>query len=192
MRIAPLALTDATDDEIRAVSAITHAHPMSTEACVFFVHVLRDLLAGEWIEDAIESNIPDDGRFAFLDGIQDASRDDIRSTGYVLDTLGAALWCTCNTDSFEECVLEAVSLGDDSDTTACVAGALAGGGDVRMRVHSLEVDGAASRQGGNRWVPALVFETYCLLRHTATICRSDAVSFSNGLDSSDTDVRTIR
>lgn len=55
-----------------------------------------------------------------------ASRDDIRSTGYVLDTLGAALWCVCNTDSYEECVLEAVNLGDDSDTTACVAGAFAG------------------------------------------------------------------
>ncbi|MEC4177034.1 ADP-ribosylglycohydrolase family protein [Adlercreutzia sp. R7] len=126
MRIAPLALTDATDDEIRAVSAITHAHPVSMEACVFFVHVLRDLLAGEWIEDAIGRNIPDDERFAFLKGVQNASRDGIRSTGYVLDTLGAALWCACNTDSYEECVLEAVNLGDDSDTTACVAGALAG------------------------------------------------------------------
>ncbi len=66
MRIAPLALTDATDDEIRAISAITHAHPISTEACVFFVHVLRDVLAGKWIEDAIEQNIPDDKRFTFL------------------------------------------------------------------------------------------------------------------------------
>lgn len=126
MRIAPLALTDATDDEIRAVSAITHAHPVSMEACVFFVHVLRDLLEDEWIEEAIERNIPDDDHFAFLKGIQDASREDIRSTGYVLDTLGAALWCACNTDSYEECVLAAVNLGDDSDTTACVAGVLAG------------------------------------------------------------------
>ena len=126
MRIAPLALTDATDDEIRAVSAITHAHPVSVEACVLFVHVLRDLLEDEWIEEAIRRNIPDDGHFAFLKGIQDASREDIRSTGYVLDTLGAALWCACNTDSYEECVLAAVNLGGDSDTTACVAGALAG------------------------------------------------------------------
>ena len=126
MRIAPLALTDATDDEIRAVSSITHAHPVSVEACVLFVHVLRDLLEDEWTEMAIERNIPDDDHFAFLKGIQNASREDIRSTGYVLDTLGAALWCACNTDSYEECVLAAVNLGDDSDTTACVAGALAG------------------------------------------------------------------
>lgn len=125
MRIAPLALTDATDDEIRAVSAITHAHPISTEACVFFVRVLRDVLEGEGLEDAIGRSIPADDRFAFLDGIQKLPRDEIRSTGYVLDTLGAALWCACNTGSYEECVTEAVNLGDDSDTTACVAGALA-------------------------------------------------------------------
>ena len=46
MRIAPLAFTDATDDEVRAVSAITHAHPVSTEACVDMVHVMRALAAG--------------------------------------------------------------------------------------------------------------------------------------------------
>lgn len=126
MRIAPLALTDATDDEVRAVSAITHAHPVSTESCVFFVRVLRDVLEGEGLEGAIGRNIPGDERFAFLEGTQKLPRDEIRSTGYVLDTLGAALWCACNTGSYEECVTEAVNLGGDSDTTACVAGALAG------------------------------------------------------------------
>ena len=125
MRIAPLALTNATDDEVRAVSAITHAHPISMEACVFFVHVLRDVVNGKWIGDVIERHIPADERFAFLKGIQNMPREEVRSTGYVLDTLGAALWCACNTDSYEGCVLAAVNLGDDSDTTACVAGALA-------------------------------------------------------------------
>lgn len=53
-------------------------------------------------------------------------RDEARSSGFVLDTLGAALWCLLHTDNYKDCVLEAVSLGGDSDTTACVAGALAG------------------------------------------------------------------
>ena len=44
----------------------------------------------------------------------------------MLDTLGSAIWCFANTDNYADCVLEAVNLGDDSDTTACVAGALAG------------------------------------------------------------------
>lgn len=125
MRIAPLALTDATDDEVRAVSAITHAHPISTESCVFFVRVLRDVLEGRGLEGAVGRNIPADERFAFLEGIQELPRDEIRSTGYVLDTLGAALWCACNTGSYGECVTKAVNLGGDSDTAACVAGALA-------------------------------------------------------------------
>lgn len=126
MRIAPLAWTDATDDEIRAVSAITHAHPLSTEACVSFVHILRAVIAGEDLKSAIAANIPDDPRFAFIREIEDWPRDDVRSTGFVIDTLGAALWCTLNTDSYADCVLAAVNLGDDTDTTACVAGALAG------------------------------------------------------------------
>lgn len=71
------------------------------------------------------ATFPVTSRFAFLEGIRGLPRDEIRSTGYVLDTLGAALWCACNTDSYEECVTEAVNLGGDSDTTACVAGALA-------------------------------------------------------------------
>ena len=42
------------------------------------------------------------------------------------DVLGAAIWCFANTDSYADCVLAAVNLGRDSDTTACVAGARAG------------------------------------------------------------------
>ena len=51
---------------------------------------------------------------------------EVRGTGFVLDTLGASVWCLANTDSYAECVRAAVNLGDDTDTTACVAGALAG------------------------------------------------------------------
>lgn len=131
MRIAPLAWTDATDDEIRAVSAITHAHPLSTEACVSFVRILRAVIAGEDLKSAIAANIPDDPRFAFIREIEDWSRDDVRSTGFVIDTLGVALWCALKTDSYADCVLTAVNLGDDTDTTACVAGAL-GGSHVRL------------------------------------------------------------
>jgi len=52
--------------------------------------------------------------------------DDIRSSGYVVDTLEAALWCLISTDSYESCVLKAVNLGEDTDTVAAIAGGLAG------------------------------------------------------------------
>ena len=115
MRTAPLAVTDATDDEIRAVSAITHAHRLSTEACVGFVHWVRDALA-----DPATTKGCLETKFA------SSSRDSISSTGYVLHTYEAALWCAATTDNYRDCVLAAVNLGSDTDTTGCVAGALAG------------------------------------------------------------------
>lgn len=51
---------------------------------------------------------------------------EIESSGYVVDTLEAALWCLANTNSYRECLLWAVNLGDDADTVAAVAGSLAG------------------------------------------------------------------
>lgn len=52
--------------------------------------------------------------------------EEIKSGGYVVNTLEAAMWCFLNTDSFADCVLKAVNLGDDADTTAAVAGSIAG------------------------------------------------------------------
>lgn len=51
---------------------------------------------------------------------------EIRSTGFVVHTLEAAVWCLLTTNSFKECVLKAVNLGGDTDTVAAVAGSLAG------------------------------------------------------------------
>lgn len=51
---------------------------------------------------------------------------DIKSTGYVVDSIEAAVWCLITTKSFEECLLKAVNLGFDTDTVAAIAGGLAG------------------------------------------------------------------
>ena len=126
MRIAPLAYTAADDDEVRAVSAITHAHRISTESCVCFVKLIRNLIGGNPFELALKYSIPAGKRFAFLADVASWPREKVRSGGFVLDTLGAAIWCFANTDSYADCVLAAVNLGSDTDTTACVAGALAG------------------------------------------------------------------
>lgn len=53
-------------------------------------------------------------------------RDRVKSGGYVLDTLGAAIWCMAHAHDYRGTVVAAVGLGSDADTTACVAGALAG------------------------------------------------------------------
>lgn len=128
MRILPLAFTDATDDEVRAVSAITHAHATSMDACVAYVHAARALLNGADPREAAAT--------AGYADIWEQPVSAIRSTGYVLHTLPAALWCLTTTGSYADCVRAAVNLGEDTDTTAAVAGGLAaiqyhgGSGDV--------------------------------------------------------------
>lgn len=54
------------------------------------------------------------------------SVDEIRGSGYVVQSLEAALWCFWQGESFEECVLAAVNLGEDADTTGAICGQMAG------------------------------------------------------------------
>lgn len=107
MRCLPMAFMDCTDEDVRCVSAITHATEDCMEACVRMVGYARQLLeSGE----AGRESCDEPGA----------------SGGYVWDTYRAAIWCLEHTASYRECVLSAANLGDDTDTTACVAGGLAG------------------------------------------------------------------
>ena len=65
-------------------------------------------------------------RLKNIESFADLPEIEIRSSGYIVDTLEAAVWCLLNTSSFQECVLKAVNLGDDADTVGAVAGGLAG------------------------------------------------------------------
>ena len=132
MRILPLAFVPCTDDEIRAVSAITHGHRISMDACVIYVHIAKRLLAGESICEIIPT-LQYDKPFDRLHRIDQLSTSEIKSSGYVVDTLEAALWAVShksnNADkekSFRNDLLDAVNLGQDTDTVGAVAGGLAG------------------------------------------------------------------
>lgn len=118
MRVAPCAFYNLPDVEIKQVSAITHAHEISMTACVQYVRILEGLLNCVPSHKAIT-----DSGFPFDPTIP---RTKVESDGFVLHTLNAALWCLTNTDNYQDCVLTAVNLGEDTDTTASVAGALAG------------------------------------------------------------------
>lgn len=54
------------------------------------------------------------------------SRTNIKSSGYIVDTLEAVIWCLLTTNSYSTCVLQAVNLGGDTDTIAAIVGGLAG------------------------------------------------------------------
>lgn len=125
MRILPLALIDCTDEEIDAVSAITHAHEISKEACRIYVTIARSLLAGENLRSAIQA-VETSEVFERIHELEHLSEADIKSTGYVVDTLEASLWCLLQTDNYQDAVLKAVNLGNDTDTVGAVTGGLAG------------------------------------------------------------------
>lgn len=108
MRIGPLAIRHQTDEAIRTASAVTHAHATSMAACVRLVRLLEDLAAGHRPQ------------------VDARPRSMVRSGGYVLDTLDAAVWCFTRSHDYRSAVVMAVELGDDTDTTACVTGAMAG------------------------------------------------------------------
>ena len=144
MRILPVALRFAADPiklfakSLEQVSAITHGHSRSRMACVFYGLVVRKLLLGLQPHTALDSaraefssfyeQAPALAHFRHIleDDLAPLPEGEIVSTGYVLHTLHASLWCLLTTQSFRECVLKAVNLGGDTDTTGCVAGGLAG------------------------------------------------------------------
>lgn len=144
MRILPVPLAslecdlDVFCDRISRASAITHAHDRSRLACVLHGLLVRALMRGEkpavaHASAAAEfrarhSTHAENSHCSPLlnPDLANASESTIESSGYVLHTLEASLWCLLTTRSFPECVLKAVNLGDDTDTTGCVAGGLAG------------------------------------------------------------------
>ncbi|MCH1982633.1 ADP-ribosylglycohydrolase family protein [Ruminococcus sp. OA3] len=125
MRILPLAFMDSTKEEVCNVSKLTHAHEISQKACCIYVDIAKRLLKGESFRN-IMSSLFYQAPFNRLQRLETLPEAAIQSSGYVVHTLEAALWCVVNTSTFEQCVLKAVNLGDDTDTTAAVAGGLSG------------------------------------------------------------------
>ena len=153
MRISPLVpylyaknggeLTIQELDIVHNVSRLTHAHARSQMACGIYVFIAIQLLKDKDIPAAIQMGI--NKAYEFYSSQRDFTRElntysrlwdvksfarikewDIKSTGYVADTLEASLWCLLNTDNYCECVLKAVNLGDDTDTVGAITGGLAG------------------------------------------------------------------
>lgn len=122
MRIMPFCLFAVENDYrkteaeeiISTASALTHAHKVSKDCCIIYYNLVRSIIKTH--------SIPDDLVKKYK-GLDEAS---IESSGFVMDTLEASSFCLVNSSSYKECVLKAVNLGDDTDTTGCVAGGLAG------------------------------------------------------------------
>lgn len=129
---------------VHSVGGLTHAHIRSNIACGLYFFMVNEVLnAGGSLREKLqaglargfsfyESFLADKDNLRYYDRLQDLDSfasfpaDRIKSSGYVVDALEAAVWSLITTDSFEQALLKAVNLGDDTDTVGAIAGGLAG------------------------------------------------------------------
>jgi len=127
-----------------AVAGVTHGHPRSSLGCFLYLLVARELTRGHapaaayeqmraaantWLQAEAKEKVFQEHPVyaAVLNGtLPTLAERDVQSSGYVVHTLEAALWCLLRHDTYAATVLEAVNMGDDTDTTGAVVGGLAG------------------------------------------------------------------
>ncbi|WP_345820599.1 ADP-ribosylglycohydrolase family protein [Methylobacterium fujisawaense] len=134
MRLAPVALrfgndNDRLKDAARRQSYVTHGADESVDGCDALAVVLASLIGGKPLSDVLSASYGPfcPGIQAIIDGSwRGRARSDIRSSGYVIDSLESALWCVAETSNFRDAVLLAVNLGDDADTVGAITGQIAG------------------------------------------------------------------
>lgn len=126
----------------KQVSSITHGHIRSVISCFYYLEFARQIISGkdkfEIYKDlqneltsyliSLSINPAEIGLFDRLlkGNIHKLHVDEIQSSGYVLHTLEASMWCVLTSNNYKESVLKAVNLGSDTDTTGAVTGGLAG------------------------------------------------------------------
>ena len=148
MRIMPACLYACSDgliaDEaikvIHEVGGLTHNHKRSLIGCGLYYFCVRAILYGtENLNEDLQRGMTEG--FGFYKGeaelrcyerLKDVNEfaktpeSEIRSSGYIVDSLEAAIWSLVTTHTFKDCLLKAVNLGGDTDTIAAIAGGLAG------------------------------------------------------------------
>ncbi|TBX66147.1 ADP-ribosylglycohydrolase family protein [Flavobacterium silvisoli] len=148
MRILPL-ITHIKEMEIhqrydwtKKISSITHAHIRSVMACFYYLEFAKKIIEGKEKYQAYKElqveitnyfekrniNPLEIQKFKRLlwEDISILEEDSIKSSGYVVDTLEASIWCILTTNNYKDAVLKAVNLGHDTDTTGAVTGGMAG------------------------------------------------------------------
>ena len=152
MRIMPVCLFayekqksgEITEEEgltwIHEVSALTHNHLRSQIACGIYYYMIKAILeqggslterlqagvdeAVEYYEKICGQELAHYKRLFVLKDFAKMPEEEIKSSGYVVDSLEAAVWSLITENSFEGALLKAVNLGDDTDTVGAIAGGL--------------------------------------------------------------------
>lgn len=134
MRLAPVAIRFWNDrpalrDAAARQSRTTHAAPEAVDACVLYAEMLADAISGRPRSEVLSPRSGDwAGQIATINGgsWRGKKRSIINASGYVAHSLEAALWAIGRSPAYDQAVLHAANLGQDADTTAAIAGQMAG------------------------------------------------------------------
>ena len=145
MRILPVALyaySKKLDDTsihklTNEVSSLTHAHEVSRLGCYIYVQFIICLLKGNTKQEAYKHIQNLDYRSFRMDSIHHYARilneqiefqilDNIKSTGYIVDTLESAMWIFMNAQHYKEAIIASTNIGGDTDTIGAIVGSMAG------------------------------------------------------------------
>lgn len=134
MRLAPVPILYAFDPEGRAdvarrQSATTHGAAEAVAACAAYAELVAEAIQGRPKDQVLtprEGWSPESVARAMRMETVGWDRRLVRGSGYVIHSLEAALWAVGNSSGYRDAVLLAANLGEDADTTAAIAGQLAG------------------------------------------------------------------
>lgn len=148
MRISPIVVKTIKEDDIniklnivKDYSSLTHGNIISVLGCLIYILVLEEIIRGTLKEDILNKvyvnllNIKEvkylyclDEVYLnlFKDDVKSYSIDDIKSSGYIKHTLEASLWVFLNSNNYNDSILKAINLGEDTDTVGAVSGSLLG------------------------------------------------------------------
>lgn len=168
MRSLPLALWSANAaqlsptlaDDCVSLSSITHPYIRNVMCVQLYVWIATRLLMGDSLQPTVdasptylqtlysdtphmlEATIVTDGRYSTLTG-----------SGYVVDSLWSAITAVTQSTSYEDAVKTAIQYGNDTDTTACIAGGLAG---IYYGYENIPTRWMEQLQGKDQWIPLLI------------------------------------
>lgn len=147
MRMIPLALyligNNISEEEstkiINEYSSMTHAHEISRLGCKIYYDFISELINNNLDKEKALEKLKSIDYFKhynkktvvyykrILDGsIRNISRTSVSGTGFVRDTLEAAIWATMSSSSYFEAVLKSINLGEDTDTVGAITGSING------------------------------------------------------------------
>ena len=130
-------------EDIHKISGLTHRHPLAQSACGIYLAIAVRILDGYELKAAVREGIHEaldwygsHNKFQIVldywekisdpDDLATLPNEIIYSGGYVVETMETVLWALMNTDNYRDCVLTCVNMGYDADSTAAIAGGLAG------------------------------------------------------------------